>query len=163
MSDIMGYRQDGGLPSASAGMEASSGLQPQLSRILRAKAPLLNSPGTVIENALYYDAASSSVTAVEMQETFAKDQIELTSRGMGTSPSAYIPSVLFANTLFLHLKLKTEGIVWADDAHDPTTDTNKNFFHMCDGWGFQAIKNIIVYMGASSIAQIELSVYGNFL
>lgn len=145
MSDISGYRSDGG------GLGQDQGLSKQLRGILTAKLPLLSAPGTVLENSLYYDINSSSVTAVEEQATFAKDRIVLNNFTMGSTPSAYIPSVLFANTVFWMPVFKDYDIPAG------TTNLNDRKMNIPIGWGFAALQNIIVYMGASSIAQIQIS------
>lgn len=152
-SDITGYRNDGG----SLGQD--QGVSKNLRGILTAKAPLLSAPGTVLENTLYYDINSSSVTAVEMQATYAKDRIVLNNFTMGASPSAYIPSVLFAGTVFWQVEFK--DCYWPSDA----VDVKDNQLNVCipHGWGFAALKNIIVYMGASTIAQIQISGMTNYL
>ena len=151
MSDISGYRSDGG------GLGQDQGLTQQLRGILTAKLPLLSAPGTVLENSLYYDVNSSSVTAVEEQATFAKDRIALNNFTYGSTPSAYIPSVLFANNVFwivrFPLPLYPENAVTNDDTH----------LNLPLGWGFNAMQSLIVYMGASSIAQIQIGAMTNFL
>lgn len=154
MSDVTGYRSDGG---ALGQDQAVSG---QLRSILTSKLPLLSSPGSVIENSLYYDVTSSSVAAVEMQATFAKDRIVMSNMIMGTSPTAYIPSQLFAGTLF--------WVVQLPDLRYPVRAGNDGLngglrFAAPLGWGFNAIQSVIVYMGASSIAQIEIDWYANLM
>lgn len=151
MSDISGYRSDGG------GLGQDQGLSKQLRGILTAKLPLLSAPGTVLENSLYYDINSSSVTAVEEQATFNKDRIAMNNFTFGSTPSAYIPSVLFANTVF-----------WMpvfDDVICPAApqqgNVNSFYLNIPQAWGFAALQNIIVYMGASSIAQIQISAITN--
>lgn len=150
MSDVTGYRSDGG------GLGQDQGLSKNLRGILTAKLPLLSSPGTVLENSLYYDINSSSVTAVEQQETFNKDRIVLNNFQMGSSPSAYIPSVLFASTVF-----------WIPEFQEAVWDSNTvNAAHACcipAGWGFAALDQIVVYMGASTIAQIQIGGMTNYL
>ena len=150
MSDVTGYRSDGG------GLGQDQGLSKNLRGILTAKLPLLSSPGTVLENSLYYDINSSSVTAVEQQETFNKDRIVLNNFQMGSSPSAYIPSVLFASTVF-----------WIPEFDDATWNVSSmDATHtVCipQGWGFAALDQIVVYMGASTIAQIQISGMTNYL
>lgn len=148
MSDISGYRSDGG------GLGQDQGVSKQLRSILTAKLPLLSAPGTVLENSLYYDINSSSVTAVEEQATFNKDRISLNNPTIGSTPSAYIPSVLFAGSVFWVAKLP-DAVYTAQDATAVIT--------IPLGWGFWALNSIIVYMGASSIAQIQISGYSNFL
>lgn len=151
MSDVSGYRSDGG------GLGQDQGLTQQLRGILTAKLPLLSAPGTVLENSLYYDVNSSSVTAVEEQATFAKDRIALNNFTYGSTPSAYIPSVLFANNVFWVIR-------FPDDIRYPDDISNGNDIHINipQGWGFNALQSIIVYMGASSIAQIQISALTNF-
>lgn len=152
-TDITGYRSDGG------GLGQDQGVGRELRGILTAKLPLLSAPGTVLENSLYYDINSSSVTAVEEQATFAKDRITLNNSQFGSSPSAYIPSVLFAGTVFWFCELP--------EVSYPSGIVNNTLpawaVHFPMGWGFNALKNIIVYMGASSIAQIQISAQTNFL
>lgn len=152
MSDVTGYRSDGG------GLGQDQGVSRELRGILTAKLPLLSAPGTVLENSLYYDINSSSVTAVEEQATFAKDRITLNNFQMGSSPSAYIPSVLFAGTVFWFAELPDFN--YPDNVDSTKSSWNINFPL---GWGFSALNNIIVYMGASSIAQIQISQKTNFL
>lgn len=152
MSDVTGYRSDGG------GLGQDQGVSRELRGILTAKLPLLSAPGTVLENSLYYDINSSSVTAVEEQATFAKDRITLNNFQFGSSPSAYIPSVLFAGTVYWFCELPE--CVWPVGASGNNPDTNIVFPL---GWGFNAFKSLIVYMGASSIAQIQISAQTNFL
>ncbi len=153
MSDIAGYRSDGGA------LGQDQGLTKNLKGILTAKAPLLSAPGTVLENTLYYDINSSSVTAVEMQATFAKDKIVLNNLTAGSSPSAYIPSVLFAGTLFWNIEL----VDFTLGPDDPVLDEGAWNCCIPEGWGFSALSSIIVYMGASTIAQIPISGMTNFL
>ena len=154
MSDISGYRTDGG------GLGQDQGLTKQLRNIITPKLPLLNAPGTVLENSLYYDINSSSVTAVEEQATFGKDKIIFNSTVMGSSPSAYIPSVLFAGNAFASMVLNKDAFYGGTGT---LTDQGANYFYGPHGWGFHMIENIIVYMGASSIAQIQISGHTNFL
>lgn len=152
MSDVSGYRSDGGA------LGQDQGVSKQLRGILTAKLPLLSAPGTVLENSLYYDINSSSVTAVEEQASFNKDRIALNNYTIGATPSAYIPSVLFANTLF--------WVVNLPDVITPQTfnaTKRESLMNIPQGWGFAAIQNVIVYMGASSIAQIQISGNTNFL
>jgi len=152
MSDVSGYRSDGGA------LGQDQGISKQLRGILTAKLPLLSAPGTVLENSLYYDINSSSVTAVEEQATFNKDRIALNNFAFGSTPSAYIPSVYFANSVFWVPRLNPNAL-WPESADDTTAYA----MNVPEGWGFAALKNIIVYMGASSIAQIQISAMSNFL
>lgn len=158
MSDIGGMRSDGG---GMLGSDAS--LTPQISKILMNKLPLLNSPGSLIENSLYYDVNSSTISAVEMQETWGKDRIQLTSNDFNGSATGFIPSVLFCNTTFVKFVMK--DLTWADgyDAGGGWEFDGDNRFFIPAGWGFWAIQDILLYMGASSIAQISLSGEANFL
>jgi hypothetical protein len=150
-TDVTGYRSDG----------QDQGISKNLKNILTAKLPLLSSPGTLLENTLYYDINSSSIVAVEQQATFAKDRIALNNFSMDASPSAYIPSVLFAGTVFWVAKLN-QTAAW------PVTTTASdinNTYAFCapSGWGFAALNQVIVYMGASTIAQIQISAMTNYL
>lgn len=153
MSDVSGYRSDGG------GLGQDQGVSKQLRSILTAKLPLLSAPGTVLENSLYYDINSSSVTAVEEQATFNKDRITLNNLTIGSTPSAYIPSVLFANSVFWIVQLPE--LEWP--TVNPVANATSVALNIPQGWGFAALQNILVYMGASSIAQIQISGMTNFL
>jgi len=156
-TDVTGYRADGG----SLGQQQN--VSDQLRKILTNKLPLLNSPGTVIENSLYYDVTSSSVSAVEAQETFCKDRINMSSFTFGSSPTAYIPSVLFAGSTFLVATLPNlkypSNTKFSDIAKSPAN----NLFYAPQGWLFNCIQSVIVYMGACSIAQIEIDGWSNFM
>lgn len=152
MSDVAGYRSDGG------GLGQDQGISKQLRGILTAKLPLLSAPGTVLENSLYYDINSSSVTAVEEQASFNKDRIAFNNLQMGATPSAYIPSVLFANTIFWVVELPEYAVPSTYNVNLPGTWG----MNIPRGWGFHAIQDVIVYMGASSIAQIQISGRTNF-
>ena len=151
-TDVTGYRSDGG------GLGQDQGISKNLKNILTAKLPLLSSPGTLLENTLYYDINSSSIVAVEQQATFAKDRIALNNFSMDASPSAYIPSVLFAGTVFWVAKLN-QTAAW------PAGTVFDDSYAFCapSGWGFAALNQIIVYMGASTIAQIQISAMTNYL
>lgn len=155
-TDVTGYRSDGG------GLGQDQGISKNLKNILTAKLPLLSSPGTLLENTLYYDINSSSIVAVEQQATFAKDRITLNNSSMDASPSAYIPSVLFAGTVFWMAKLN-QSATWS--ATDPTSTAGGASQAFCapSGWGFAALNQVIVYMGASTIAQIQISGMTNYL
>lgn len=156
-TDITGYRSEGGA------LGQQQNVSDQLRKILMNKTPLLNSPGTVIENSLYYDVTSSSVSAVEAQETFCKDRINMSSFTFGSSPTAYIPSVLMAGSTFLVATLPnlkySAGKKFSDIAASPAS----NYFYAPQGWLFNCIQSVIVYMGACSIAQIEIDGWSNFM
>lgn len=154
-TDIMGYRSTGG----SLGQDQQ--VSKQLGDILTNKLPLLSSPGSVIENSLYYDVGSSSVSAVEMQSTFAKDRIVMSSMQMGASPTCYIPCQLFAGQTFWVAQLP--DITYpARDVND-TNQGALRFCTPCNGWGFNAIQSVICYLGAANIAQIEIDWYANLM
>lgn len=150
MTDVVGMRDDARVD----GTVGKSAVQQQLGSLVTNKLPLLSGPGAVLENALYYDITSSTVTAVELQETFQKDRIDFNNPRFGASPTCYIPSVLFANTVFVNMTLPSQ--TWGSDVSDA-------YFHAPHGWGFSAINSIILYMGASSVAQIQMSGDSNFL
>jgi len=152
MTDVTGYRGDSRSVGAS---NTRNAIAEQIGSLVTDKLPLLNGPGAKIEDSLYYNITNSTVTAVELQESFQKDRISFNNPNFGGSPTAYIPSVLFANTAFVQMTLK--DVKWGSN------DLATEHFHMPRGWGFAAINSIIVYMGASSIAQIQLSGESNYL
>jgi len=153
MSDISGYRADQGT------LGQDQGLSDQLKRIITAKGPLLGAPGTVIENDLYYDVSSSVVHPVEIQATFAKDRIAFNNNVIGSSPAVYLPSVYFAGNAFWVVTLPEATFRTAS----PFAVTPADTFCAPHGWGFNCLDSIIVYMGASSIAQLQISGITNFL
>jgi hypothetical protein len=156
LTDVSGYRSDMG------GLGQDQRVSDQLHGILTSKLPLLSSPGTVIENSLYYDVSSSSVSAVEMQETFAKDRITMTSQNFQAAASAYIPSQLFAGTVYWVAQIP--DIVANPTARAPNDTVAGNYrFYAPQGWGFNALQSVIIYMGSANIAQIEIDWYANFL
>jgi hypothetical protein len=156
-TDIMGYRAEGGA------LGQDQAVSKQLGSILSSKLPLLSAPGSVIENALYYDVTSSSVSAVEMQATFAKDRIVLSNMNIGSNPTCYIPSQLFAGSAFWVCQLP--NIEYPSSMTNPTAadDGGKYRFYAPLGWGFAALQSVLVYMGASNVAQIELDWYANLM
>ena len=155
MTDVVGYRERGGLPSESGQtLGGDNALSRQVHRILTPKLPLLNTPGSVLENTIYYDINSSSVSVLEEQATFAKDRISLNSTVMGSTATAYIPSFLFAGNVWWVGSLNSQALMlnhYADRFKAP------------HGFGFHMLRNIIVYMGSSNIAQIQLSGIANFM
>jgi hypothetical protein len=154
-TDVSGYRTEGG------GLGQDQSITKNLKNILTAKLPLLSSPGTLLENTLYYDINSSSIVAVEQQATFAKDRITLNNFAMDAAPSAYIPSVLFAGTVFWIARL-AKSATWSTTAPSGSNTTTQAFCAP-SGWGFAALNQIVVYMGASTIAQIQISGMTNYL
>ena len=159
-TDITGYRSDNG------GMGQDQAVSSQLRAILTSKLPLLSAPGVVIENSLYYDASSSSVSAVEMQETFAKDRITMSSTNFQTAASAYVPSQLFASTVYWVAQLPNIVVNPSSTARTGTGSDcqhNEYRFQAAQGWGFHALQSVIIYMGSCNIAQIEIDNYANLL
>lgn len=152
MTDITGYRSDGGA------LGQDQGVSKELRSILTSKLPLLSAPGAVMENSLYYDINSSSVTAVEEQETFAKDRIVLNNFVMGSAPSCYLPSVLFTGNAYWFIELPDITLPANANVNDPAWA-----FCAPHGWGFAALKDITVYMGASNIANLTIGWLTNFL
>lgn len=152
MTDINGYRSDGG------GLGQDQGVSSQLKRILTSKLPLLNAPGTVIDNALYYDADSAMVTAVEMQNYFAKDRISSNNNQMGSAHTFTLPSVLFCG-----------NVSWVPQLQGSTSYPNplvagaNNLYIQPHGWSFFAFRNILIYMGASTVPQLQINSYANFM
>ena len=158
-TDVTGYRS-----SDTTLGGGGANVSDQLRKILTNKLPLLNSPGTVIENSIYYDVTSSSVSAVEMQETFAKDRINMSTTIFGSAPTAYIPSVLFAGNVYLVGTLPNISYPTPASATDKFSSLDKDCeFYAPEGWLFNCIQSVIVYMGACSIAQIEIDGWSNFM
>jgi hypothetical protein len=150
MTDINGYRSDGG------GLGQDQGVSSQLKRILTSKLPLLNAPGTVIDNALYYDADSAMVTAVEMQNYFAKDRISSNNAQMGAAHTFTLPSVLFCGNVSWVCQLQ-------GDARYANPTGQYPLYMQPHGWSFFAFRNILIYMGASTVPQLQINAYANFM
>lgn len=163
-TDVLGYRNNqGGGNSASPAVDPAAFkgamVEQQYKRILLGKTPLLESPGFVLEG-LYPDASNTSVTAVEMQETFAKDRISGVTV-MGSTSSFWIPSVNFGSGVFLYVSLPPatwpENSVGSATEGTTTSQVPESYFYAPEGWLFNAVRTIVLYVGASNIAQIELS------
>jgi hypothetical protein len=150
-TDLTGYRSDGG------GLGQDQGLTPQLKRILTSKLPLLNAPGSVVENSLYYDTSSATVTAVEMQNYFAKDRMMANSNVIGASPTFFIPSVLFTGLPYWVFQ-------FADILYPNAFTNGRDFaYNQPHGYGFWAISSINLYLGAGNIAQLQYDGWTNFM
>ena len=144
MADATGYKQESGSSSDEV-----------LRSIIFNKLPLLNSPGELIPNTLYYDAHNSSVAAAETTNFFARDRIAFNSKSFGSAPSISIPNVFFTGTCFVVMELD-DTAVWPGNVTD-------SGFYMPHGWGFHAIENIIYYLGSSSVANVQISGIANFI
>lgn len=148
MADAEGYRQDSGATTTDE----------ILKQIIFNKLPLLNSPGELVPNTLYYDQHNCSVQAAELTNFFARDRIQFNAKGWGSAPAINIPNVFFTNTSFVVMELPDDA-VWADQA----LVAGEDGFYMPHGWGFHAIENIVYYLGSSSVANIQISGVANFI
>lgn len=148
MTDLNGYRSNGGA------LGQDQGVDPQIERILTSKLPLLNAPGNVLTNALYYDTSTAMVTAVELQNYFAKDRIAANTYVVGASPTFYLPSVLFCGNVYWVCALPDTNY---------TGGGGISRYTQPHGWGFFAIRNLLVYMGASTVPQLQINSYANFM
>lgn len=147
MTDLNGYRSNGGA------LGQDQGVDPQIERILTSKLPLLNAPGNVLTNALYYDTSTAMVTAVELQNYYAKDRIAANTNVVGASPTFYLPSVLFCGNVNWVCTLPDANYIGEGDM----------MYNQPHGWGFFAIKNLLIYMGASTVPQLQINSYANFM
>jgi len=98
-----------------------------------------------------------------MQATFAKDRIVMSNMQMGSAPSAYIPSQLFADTVFWVAQIPNINYAVVQALNPVPTNAGASRFYAPLGWGFNALQSVIVYMGASSIAQIEIDWFANLM
>ncbi len=146
MADAEGYRQT----------DDAGGSSEVLRSIIFNKLPLLNSPGELIPNTLYYDAANSSVQAAEQTNFFGRDRIAFNNKNFGSTPSVHIPNVFFTNTCFVIAELEYQTATWTNAASDDK-------FYMPAGWGFHCIDNIVYYLGSSSVANIQISGLANMI
>jgi hypothetical protein len=149
MADAEGYRQG----------DAASSSSEILRSIIFNKLPLLNSPGELVPNTLYYDAQNSSVQAAEMTNFFGRDRIAFNNKNFGSTPTVHIPNVFFINTSFVVAELNYNAVKYPDKA--VSKDLSK--FYMPHGWGFHMIENIVYYLGSSSVANIQISGVANFI
>jgi len=152
MADAEGYREG----DASSSNEI-------LRSIIFNKLPLLNSPGELIPNTLYYDARNCSVQAAEMTNFFGRDRIAFNNKNFGSTPSVHIPNVFFTNTSFVIAELNIENLRWRErDAGNPDDELIGGLY-MPHGWGFHLIDNIVYYLGSSSVANIQISGTANMI
>ena len=143
MTDVLGYQSQGASSSDSA-----------IAKVVTNKLPLLNSPGHLIPNSLYYDADNCSVQAAEMTNYFGRDRINFNSASTSGTPTIHIPSVLFTNTCFALFEL--QNVSWSGG------DKETGRFYMPPAWGYQNIRTITYYLGASSVANVDISGETNF-
>lgn len=146
MADAEGYRQNSDAPASNEILRS----------IIFNKLPLLNSPGELIPNTLYYDARNCSVQAAEQTNFFGRDRIQFNNKDFGSSPSVHIPNVFFTNTCFVIMELNSATAAWKDSQ-------TSGIFYMPHGWGFYAIENIVYYLGSSSVANIQISGVANMI
>jgi hypothetical protein len=150
MADAEGYRQSDDAPASNEILRS----------IIFNKLPLLNSPGELIPNTLYYDARNCSVQAAEQTNFFGRDRIAFNNKNFGSTPSVHIPNVFFTNTCFVVMELEYEQIKWKAEAEK---DEYGNYFYMPHGWGFHLLDNIVYYLGSSSVANIQISGTANLI
>jgi hypothetical protein len=151
MADAEGYREG----------DAGGASDEVLRGIIFNKLPLLNSPGELVPNTLYYDAQNSSVQVAECTNFFGRDRIAFNNKSFGSAPTVYIPNVFFNNTSFVVMELDTSQAVYPADI---TGNNAKNLgFYMPHGWGFAAIQSIVYYLGSSSVANVTISGVANLL
>lgn len=150
MADAEGYREG----------EATSS-EEVLRGIIFNKAPLLNSPGELVPNTLYYDAQNSSVQVAECTNFFGRDRIAFNNKSFGSSPTVYIPNVFFNNTSFVVMELDTTQAAWPNNVGQLTD--RENGVYLPHGWGFAAIESIVYYLGSSSVANVTISGVANLL
>lgn len=148
MADAEGYRQTGDENPSSEVLRS----------IIFNKLPLLNSPGELIPNTLYYDSQNSSVHAAEQTNFFGRDRIAFNNKNFGSTPSVHIPNVFFTNTCFVIAELEYSTASWGAFITHET-----DLFYMPHGWGFHMIQNIVYYLGSSSVANIQISGLANML
>lgn len=145
MSDIQGYTAPGAANPAGA-----------IERMVMNKAPLLNTPGTVLPNTLYYDRISCSVNAAESMNYFSRDKIAFSSFSTRTNTSVYIPSVLFTGNCW-----SVMNFTFDSDTYN-TPGTHSAAVYADEGWGAMSIGSIIYYLGSSSVSSLETSGESNF-
>jgi hypothetical protein len=151
MADAEGYRESDASPASSEILRS----------IIFNKLPLLNSPGELVPNTLYYDAQNSSVQPAEQTNYFARDRIAFNNKNFGSTPTVHIPNVFFNNTSFVVMELEIDTATW-----DSKTEVEKETGNECylpHGWGFAAIGNIVYYLGSSSVANIQISGISNLI
>ncbi len=151
MTDINGYRADGGA------LGQDQGLSKQLKAVLTPKMPLLNAPGRVWENVLYYDADTADVTAVEMQNYFAKDRISANVTNWGSTHTFTLNPGYFCGNLWWVGKLNKATY------RDPLPEGADTYTVVIPhGWSFFAFAHMLIYMGGGNIPQLQISAYANY-
>jgi len=113
----------------------------QIDKILSAKPVLLNNPGTVIDNNLYYSFTNSQLVAAEAVQNFGRYQQSLSSPQFGSTSSVTIPNSSFVEGLNLYLELGALGA---------------NQF-LPRAWGLTAIDSISYILGSSNVSQLTLN------
>ncbi len=148
MTDLLGY-QNGG-----QGNQANA-----VKSMVSNKAPLLNSPGIVLANTLYYDTSSSSVNGCESLSYFGKDKVAFSAVQTTGTPNCNIPNVFFQGTTYIVAQFNASTILW------PTEAQLGNYgyagFAMHEGWGASGIQSITYYLGSSSVSNVDVSIESN--
>jgi hypothetical protein len=151
MADAEGYREG----------DAGGASDEVLRGIIFNKLPLLNSPGELVPNTLYYDAQNSSVQVAECTNFFGRDRIAFNNKSFGSAPTVYIPNVFFNNTSFVVMELDTSQAVYPSDISG--AKAKDLGCYLPHGWGFAAIQSIVYYLGSSSVANVTISGVANLL
>ncbi len=92
-----------------------------------------------------------------MQNYYGRDRIDFQgSKSMTAQQNCYIPNVYFIGNVNLHLQLPTT-LTW------PTPVSADDYFTMAEGWGFGCIRELSYYLGASSVANVQISGESNLM
>jgi hypothetical protein len=110
----------------------------QVDKILSSKPVLLNNPGTVIDNSLYYNFSNAQLVAAEAVQNNGRFSQSLSSTAFGSTSSIIIPNSSFLSGVTLYAEL---GAL-PDNVFLPR------------GWLLNAIESLSFILGSSNVSQL---------
>jgi len=122
--------------------------QAQLIQIAGDSPPIMNHPGIVFINNLYYSKFNSTVDAIRQEKTSGKDVIAVPGAGFGASASATLNADKMYGLCLLELELPA---------------FTGNNIYLPRGWGLAAINSIDFTAGSSNQGRVQLDMHGCFM
>lgn len=149
MTDLQGQLGQGASGGSGAGDMA-------LRAMVGNKDPILQSVGMLTPGSrLYYTLKNSTVDLPEVKERLGDSIISPASRRFGSTQTYTISNNSFVQNIWLQLRLPDAGGANWGGSFNPVG--------VNEGWGYSCIESIQYNLGNSSIPNITLSGYGNFM
>lgn len=113
----------------------------QIDKILSSKPVLLNNPGTILDQSLYYSFSNAQLVAAECVQNQGRFQQSFSTPQFGGTSSITVPNSSFLESLNIYLELGALGA---------------NQF-LPRGWGLNAISRLSFILGSSNVSQLDIS------